>query len=243
MDGLANTAPNVDELALLQISQGFLDEMRQGGSGSTHLLALERLDRMQLLHGLANDAAKKAFWINLYNAYNLYGLLKVPMTDVASKRRHFWGKTIKVADFYFSLNDIEHGILRRSQLWWARGYVRNPFPSAVERLLRLNAADARVHFALNCGARGCPAIRFYDVAEIDAQLELATTAFMLTDVDWDANASLISASSIFKMYAGDFGGNRGIQQWIGRYRPETIGAGKLEFKPYDWTPQLDKFHP
>lgn len=241
LDGGAKTAPIVDELALVQLSQGLLDALRQGGSGEHHLKTLAQLPQDQLLTGLVSEAAKMAFWINVYNAFNLHGLLQTPLTDIKSKQRHFWGKFIQIAGLRFSLNDIEHGILRRSQLWWARGYLSNPFPSSLERRLRLRVADPRIHFALNCGARGCPAIRFYDAGTIEAQLEMATMAFMLTDVDWDAQSGVVSATSLFIMYAGDFGGRRGIKKWIARYRPETAGATKLQFKPYDWTPQLDKF--
>eukprot|EP00960_Hanusia_phi_P042458 755503-Hanusia_phi.AAC.7 len=43
--------------------------------------------------------------------------------------------------------------------------------------VRVVTADPRIHFALNCGARGCPPIRFYRGEDLDAMLSTATRAF------------------------------------------------------------------
>lgn len=43
--------------------------------------------------------------------------------------------------------------------------------------LAVNPPDPRIHFALNCGAASCPAIRVFTPASLDAGLEAAAQAF------------------------------------------------------------------
>ncbi|MFZ8458418.1 DUF547 domain-containing protein, partial [Staphylococcus aureus] len=89
----------------------------------------------------------------------------------------------------FSYDDIEHGILRKSSIKWSLGYAKKWFPSTKEKLLRVNKVDYRIHFALNCGAKSCPPIAFYDDAKLDAQLDIATKAYLIGSVTYDSNAN------------------------------------------------------
>ena len=77
-----------------------------------------------------------------------------------------------------SLDDIEHGILRRSKIKWSEGYFNKLFPSKFEKENRVNKVDYRIHFALNCGARSCPPIAFYDPEKLDKQLDVATMIYL-----------------------------------------------------------------
>lgn len=43
--------------------------------------------------------------------------------------------------------------------------------------LAVNPPDPRIHFALNCGAASCPAIRVFTPASLDAGLEAAAQVF------------------------------------------------------------------
>jgi hypothetical protein len=180
----------------------------------------------------------------VYNACNLYWLRRLPMDGLAAKKRHFFERRIVVAGHKLSLNRIEHGLLRRSSLWWARGYLGNPFAGNLERSMRVSKVDPRVHFALNCGANGCPLIRFYSAHGIEAELEQATTVFMRTEVALadDQVPRVVMVSSIFQMYQGDFGGQGGIFRWVRRYRDDVPNVKlKIQFFPYDWTVNLDRF--
>ena len=46
-------------------------------------------------------------------------------------------------------------------------------------------------FALNCGAKSCPPIAFYNAADIDAQLDLATQAFLEGESEFDDEQKII----------------------------------------------------
>lgn len=70
---------------------------------------LRFLSLKELQHQLNNDTAKKAFWINIYNAY-----FQLLFNSGKTKRKTiFTEKFIEIAQNKFSLDDIEHGILRR----------------------------------------------------------------------------------------------------------------------------------
>jgi hypothetical protein len=237
----ANNAPLLGHEEMVSHSRKFLDAVLHSPEQVPSFLSLlESLKITELEVSLKDDAAKKAFWINIYNAYNLHCMRLVPALTLKEKRRHFFQKRLKIGGRSWSLNEIEHGILRKSKLWWAKGYLSNPFAALAERKLRLEIADPRIHFALNCGAKSCPAIRFYSAEQMDSDLETASQAFIEAEVEWAPGSNTVYASSIFQMYIGDFGGRKGILSWIKKYRPDITGeALRVKFLPYNWTMLLD----
>ncbi|MEP7129123.1 MAG: DUF547 domain-containing protein, partial [Chitinophagales bacterium] len=133
-----------------------------------------------------------------------------------------------------SLNDMEHGMLRHSSVWWSLGYLHKMIPSNFEMQLRV-PLDYRIHFALNCGAASCPAISFYSPDASDSQLNDAMKTFLDQEVTLSNDHSTASVSSIFKWYRGDFGGQAGIIQLISNhFGIDGNQIRKLTFKPYNW---------
>jgi hypothetical protein len=80
--------------------------------------------------------------------------------------------------------------------------------------------DVRVHFALNCASRSCTPIGVYSADQIDAQLELATRSFIVSDTSLDRRQHTLTVSRIFRWFAGDFGGRAGVRAFLLRYLPE-----------------------
>jgi hypothetical protein len=112
----------------------------------------------------------------------------------------------------------------------------------LEKQLRLVKKDYRIHFALNCGAKSCPPIAFYDDEKLEEQLNLAEKAFVKNDAVYDENRNTVEVSKIFSWFRGDFGGKKGIRQLLVKH--EVIPAGKkvkLKFKVYDWSLALKAF--
>lgn len=70
---------------------------------------LATADPKHLIEGLNNDEAIKTFWINMYNAW--FQILAI--REKKTMPEIFTGKLITIAKTKFSLDDIEHGILRR----------------------------------------------------------------------------------------------------------------------------------
>jgi hypothetical protein len=83
--------------------------------------------------------------------------------------------------------------------------------------------DARIHFALVCGAKSCPPIKLYAADTLDEGLDAAAEAFCASEVDVDATARAVSLSKIFKWYAVDFGADKAARL---RFLLPHLSAGK-----------------
>lgn len=157
----------------------------------------------------------------------------------ARRWRFFSTPAVTVAGRHLSPNAIEHGILRRSAFVAGLGYVRNPFPAAYERRLRVDRVDPRIHFALNCGARSCPPYRVWDAATLDEDLEAATAAYLAAETRRSPDGTEVVVPRLLRWYAGDLGGRRGILALMRRHG--HVGADespRLRYGDYDWTLEL-----
>ncbi len=218
------------------LSQKWLRSLRRPQPDRGEILewahALAALPSHALAHGLQHDAARKAFWINLYNAGFLFLRHHRGLTRPAIFRR----RLLLVAGQAFCLDEIEHGILRRHRLKWSLGWLRHPLPPRHTRSLEVRRLDPRIHFALNCGGRSCPPIACYDADAIDAQLELAMHSFLERETEVLHHKRVIRTSRLLSWYRGDFGGSRKIKQLLAQVLAmPQIGTYRLEWKPYDWT--------
>jgi Protein of unknown function, DUF547 len=84
--------------------------------------------------------------------------VKTPLPSTVAFNHLF---SYAVGGHVFSLDDIEHGILRCNRKHPTSGFVAfGPGDLRLPFALPL-PVDPRIHFALNCGAKGCPAIRAY----------------------------------------------------------------------------------
>ena len=174
------------------------------------------------------DDDRLAYWINAYNAFTLHAIMaEYPLSSVwktkdgqfFQRRRHVAGAKL------VSLDDIEHEILR--------GHFAEP----------------RIHFAINCGSNGCPAIRpqAYDGSGLRETLRVATQQFLANDWNCriDHDSKRIFVSRIFKMYAEDFAGGvgtteeyrHGVLRFIAEHAGLDLAAMhdyEVVYNVYDW---------
>lgn len=166
-----------------------------------------------------------AFWVNVYNARVLEGVLRRPgLTSVLDV-----GKVVGVPTLGFfrdrarsggrelSLNDIEHDILRK------------------------RFGEPRIHFVLNCASVSCPVLpeRALRAATLEAALEAATRGFLS---DRTRNrigaAGTLELSAIFKWYRTDFEESAGsVQAFIDRHWPgpgRIARDARIVHLDYDW---------
>lgn len=208
------------------------------------MTALCSMDERGMREALDSELKKRAFWLNVYNAYGQLLLEQEPVDLLNGRARmaHYSARRICIAGRSLSLNDIEHGMLRGSRIWWSKGYLRNWFPSSFEKAYRV-PLDPRIHFALNCGAASCPAIAFYTAENLDTELELAVSVFLEDDVEFNEPMNRISVTSLFNWYAGDFGGRKGIISFLQDHGsiPNNTNPD-IVFKPYDWSTHLMNFN-
>jgi hypothetical protein len=186
----------------------------------------EFLQQANLLRSANIDAMaeseRKAFFLNVYNCLTIHGLaedkLRSGFPGALFNRLTFYASmSYNIGGYTYSLNDMEHGILRGNRLS-PTPLTRLTFRDASDpRKKYVIPCDPRIHFALNCGARSCPAIRSYsgDQAALDQELDSACQNFISNNVFVDEATQRITLSMLFKWYDKDFGASeREVLQWI-----------------------------
>ncbi|WP_255150690.1 DUF547 domain-containing protein [Halorarius halobius] len=217
------------------VSADWLRAVRRAEPTHAHETRLRDWSRADLRDRLDTDAARLAFWTNVYNA-TAQSVLAVSPEQWAARNRFFSVDIATVAGRDLSLDAIEHGLLRRSHPKWGLGYVHNPFPSNFERTFRVTERDPRVHFALNCGAAACPPIAAYSRDGIDGELDAATRSHLDGEVAYDPDGDSVALPRIFLWFRGDFGGRGGILAFLRRYDCVPADATpSFTYRSYDWS--------
>jgi hypothetical protein len=186
-------------------------------------------------------ALRLAFWINVYNALVLHGVLAFGVRGTVHRTWNFFGRAAyRVGAATFTLEEMEHGLLRNNA---ARAFP--PWPALARNDPRLALAvapvDPRIHFALNCGARSCPPVSVYRPAALDGQLELATRTFVNEEVTLD-DRGRVACSKLFRWYGRDFGSPDALRAFLLRHLDEgpvtaALRGGALPcqaFRSYSW---------
>jgi hypothetical protein len=190
-----------------------------------------------LKSGLDSDEKKKAFWINVYNAY--YQILR--MEKGMNKPAIYRERSFVIAGEHFSLDDAEHGILRQLRYKKLPPYLAPPNDTRLIENLAVAALDYRIHFALNCGAKSCPPIAFYRVDSLEEQLNLATQSFLEGETDFNDEQKIISTTALFEWFADDFGGEDGIRKiYLDQLKKDVTGYS-IKYKEYSWEDALGNF--
>eukprot|EP00802_Teleaulax_amphioxeia_P011757 Tamp_11792.p1 GENE.Tamp_11792~~Tamp_11792.p1 ORF type:complete len:393 (-),score=75.00 Tamp_11792:700-1716(-) len=218
-----------------------------------------QLARVDTLAMTRNE--RLAFFINIYNSLVIHAVASLGApADLLSRLRLYAEAAYQIGPHVFSLNDIENGVLRGN----LPPPTINPFPKAPfspddPRLpLACTQPDARIHFALNCAARGCPPIRFYKAETVQETLDTAAKAFCSAVQVEEGAKPRVVMSQIFEWYAADFSppGAKGREEGLLEYvlpfldpsrkaalegilrqkREEGTEAlkGVVSFQPYDW---------
>ena len=224
---------NATEYATLRQSSEWRDLRRQ-----TALLRSVNLKEIDA------DSAKIAFWVNVYNVLVADGIVSLRVKGSVLKTQNFFANaSYNVGGYIFSLEEIEHGILRGNRP--PEPDRRPPFDSKDPRLsFAVAQPDSRIHFALNCGARSCPPVNIYTSSLIDEQLDSAARNFINgPDVRINEVNNQVSISKIFEWYATDFGtSKKEVLQFIIRFireplksrLSERLDRWKISYLPYDW---------
>ena len=170
--------------------------------------------------------AQLAFSVNAYNALVIKGVIDHYPTTSVRKVKWFGGffyrLKFQVAGKTYTLNQIEHGIIRTEFV------------------------DPRVHFVLVCASTSCPPIenRAFSAEDIEERLETATLSFINKpeNVRLDRAKRRIYLSKIFEWYKTDFyEGYDGVADFLADYLPpedaDFVSAENVEFHylDYDWT--------
>lgn len=186
---------------------------------------------------LSDDSHKMAFWINTYNAF-----FQILRKDLDLRQpKIYTTKQMSMAGQRISLDDIEHGILRRFRYKYSLGYLPDPFASALIKKWAVTSIDFRIHFALNCGAKSCPPIAFYTEDKLEEQLELAGVSFLMEDTRINAQRKEAHVSKLFLWFLKDFGGKKGTRKIISKYLNQDLGGYKIIYNQYSWEEHLNNY--
>ncbi|MDO9547252.1 MAG: DUF547 domain-containing protein [Pelolinea sp.] len=197
---------------------------------------------------LQTQEEKLAFWINLYNLLTIDAELQYSVKKSVTEGwfgviSFFRRAAYLVGGYRFSLEDIQHGILRAN-----RGVPFFPGKQFTaddpRKAFAVEEFDARIHFALNCAGRSDPPIAYHTPSQINDQLDLAATNFIGGETTLDKSGVVLRISKIFKWYARDFDGRMGMLAFIKKYLPENDLRRKLienfgkdvmiQFAPFNW---------
>lgn len=196
------------------------------------------------LNQLVDQTARLAFWINIYNALTVHGIIELGIQNSVREVSDFFSRVAyHIGGLNFSLDDIEHGILRRN----AKKHLLalRPFGSHDPRKhYILSTLDPRIHFCLVCGSKSCPPIGTYQPEKIDEQLTLAAMSFINSDnVILEKESYRLSLSKIFQWYGKDFGQKSDLLHFIAEYRHhpqdkafilEHRDRMRIRYQDYDW---------
>ena len=204
-------------------------------------------------------AARRAWAINTYNflvielvANNVWsrhvspdmrarGVFAVPFTSVRHIKTNGVGffelPAIVIEGRTYNLNEFERQFCFDGREVPVPGQKTKPLPKTL---------DPRVHFALVCGAIGCPPLqpRAFTADSLDAELDRATRDALAgpRHLVWDDALGRVRASSVFTWYDFDFGGPTQAFEFLARHAPDSLRSALAartsrtidSFIPWDW---------
>ena len=183
-----------------------------------------------------DERFRLAYYINAYNAFTVYGVIKNPgIESVQDVRVKSLARLKEGQGFFYSLR------FKMGKRWVNLYNLEN-------KIIR-GFKDARIHAVLNCASKGCPTLR--NRAYIPQQLEKLLAAAMRAMVNnplhlqIDSEAQEVRASEIFKWYLEDFNAttpNDLFDYWREFLKEEQrteLDKAKgsnyaIKWMPYDW---------
>ncbi len=184
------------------------------------------------------------YWINAYNASVIKTVLAYyPISSVLDIKPPFPFFFLPKEAGFFVFKKMTYGGKMTNLYFLENNVIRKRF------------SDPRIHFALNCAARGCPQLpaTVYTASALNEQLDQDARRFANSDQNFriDHPQKTIYVSSIFKWYKKDFlewyqlrypGQETTILNYIGWYlskeKAEELNQCEhtytLEYIAYDW---------
>ena len=157
--------------------------------------------------------AKKAYWINAYNAFTIQLILKnYPLKSIKDLKRPWGLSFIKIDGGKIALNTIEHEILRPM-------------------------GDPRIHFAIVCASKSCPKLLnyAYESETLDQQLEHVTKMFINDPSRNSISQSNVKISKIFKWFKTDFPKSEAFIAFLNNYSTiKILAKAEIDYLNYSW---------
>jgi hypothetical protein len=171
-----------------------------------------------------SEEEQLAYWINAYNAFtvklivdnypvesirDLGPKLKIPLI------KDVWHyKFFKIGGQDSSLDEIEHGILRKE------------------------FEEPRIHFAINCASFSCPPLlnEAFVPERLNEQLDQVAKSFINDPKRNKISKDKAEISSIFSWFKGDFTKNGSLIDFLNQYSSVKLSSNaKISHLDYDWS--------
>jgi hypothetical protein len=173
-------------------------------------------------------AERNALYINLYNAKILDLVLEgEPESSIRDLSRIF-SFTGKYEIFFRDVLEFDG---------------REISLHALEKRLREESGDPRIHFVINCASRSCPPLADepFRAGDLDRRLDEATREYLATSEGaMVEDPRTVRVSKIFDWFDGDFGGRDGVRSFLLEYGTEPVRAAlragaRVRHLYYDWS--------
>lgn len=184
-----------------------------------------------------------AFWLNVYNALVLHAVIaRRALAGVRALGDFFSASQYMIGGHVFSLDEIEHGLLRVNapRLAFGAKPLRREGPRYA---LAPYMFDERVHFAMYSACRSSPAPAAYAAEHLARALQHATSEYLAAHVRLAADRASLVVPRLFDWYAVDFGGRRGVLEFVlaNTQDPGVAAAAerhgerlRLRYADFDW---------
>ena len=201
------------------------------------LAALEGFDPKRV-----RIAAQTAFWLNVFNALVLRDAPDLARLRGPKEVEAFFERPrAKIGGSAYSLDDIEHGVLRGNvpKFGSRRAPMRADDPRRAYTPL---AYDERMHFGMYCACRSSPPLHVFSGGALDEELESATAEYLRREVRVEQQGALVILPRQFYWYPSDFGGERDALAFaLARLDEPSVdlvdrrrGKVKLRYAEFDW---------
>lgn len=156
----------------------------------------------------------RAFWINAYNAFTVKTIVdNYPLKSITDLGKPWDKAFISIGGKTYSLNDIEHKILRAKYF------------------------DSRIHFAVNCASFSCPKIlnKAFTEANVSAQMQALAVSYINNPSHNKISPEKAELSQLFEWYKGDFTKKGSLIDYINKYSKVKLNPdAKISYMPYNW---------
>lgn len=245
-ENAAGAGQETGEVSYAELSMQLVEAVRDGKPHFMITRTLASVSEDELFENLDTESKKRAFWLNIYNAY--VQILLLENSELFEDRNSWFGYNffsspqITIAGKELSFDDIEHGIMRRSTIKISLGYIRSWFVDDFVERFWWDEIDPRIHFVLNCGAASCPYIAPMDPGRVEEQLERGAKEYLEETTDYDAENNELEVTRLISWFRGDFGGVSGAVEMIKDYGIIPLEADpSVNYKEYDWTLELGNY--
>lgn len=253
----ASVAENLRR-SMLQLKSEFMSEdgSKVDYDGIEHSQGFETYKQTatQLQHidvGAMSELERRAFFINVYNSLIIhafaYGYVRKSYLGYMLARKMLYATaSYNIGGQVYSLDDIEHGVLRDNSNPVGSSTPLFPYDSDPRVAVKV-PKDSRIHFALNCGAISCPPIAAYKAATLDSDLAKATRSYLRgTTITEEEETTTIGLSRLFYWYHDDFGSTDDeLLSWVQAHADEELSSrlsavldgGRrwtLSYQDYEW---------